>query len=64
MDPNGLPAAEAARARTAASFAAARAAERRRMTRGLLILGLAILLASIAHAGLHRVFYPGWWRQW
>jgi hypothetical protein len=43
---------------------AARVLERRRQIRGLLLIGVAVLLASIAHAGLARAFYPGWWRQW
>jgi hypothetical protein len=30
--------------------------------RGLLWLALAILAASLARAGLERVFVPGWWR--
>jgi hypothetical protein len=40
------------------------ALEQRRMVRGLLLLGILVLLASLAHAGLGRAFYQGWWRQW
>ncbi len=38
--------------------------QRRRQTRGLLVIGLAILTASVLHAGIHRVFTIGWWRLW
>ena len=38
--------------------------QRRSTTRGLILLGLIVLLASIARAGIHRVFLPGWWRHW
>lgn len=38
--------------------------ERRRMTRGLLLLGLAVLIAAILRAGLSRAFVHDWWRQW
>jgi hypothetical protein len=43
------------------------AAEKRLMlsvARGLVALGLLALLASMARAGLDRVFVHGWWRQW
>lgn len=43
---------------------AARALEHRRILRGMLLIGSIVLLASLAHAGLARAFYPGWWRQW
>lgn len=38
--------------------------ERRRMARGLLLLGLAVLIASVLRAGFGRAFVHGWWRQW
>jgi hypothetical protein len=34
------------------------------MVRGLILLALLVLAASIARAGLDRVVYTGWWRQW
>ena len=36
--------------------------EYRSLVRGLLLLALLVLVASIARAGLDRVFVPGWWR--
>ena len=36
--------------------------EHRSLVRGLLLLVLLLLVASIARAGLDRVFVPGWWR--
>jgi hypothetical protein len=36
--------------------------QRRSLLRGLLWLALFALIFSIARAGLHRVFVPGWWR--
>jgi hypothetical protein len=36
---------------------------RRSTTRGLILLGLIALFASIARTGVHRVFLPGWWRH-
>jgi len=36
--------------------------ERRSVVRGLLVVVCAILVFSIARAGLGRVFLPGWWR--
>lgn len=38
--------------------------ERRSVLRGLLLLALVALAASIVRAGLHRGFMPGWWRPW
>ncbi|MGD0442486.1 MAG: hypothetical protein ABSA39_00990 [Edaphobacter sp.] len=38
--------------------------ERRRQIRGLLLLGLAILIFSLLRAGPHTIFTPGWWRLW
>ena len=40
------------------------AVERRSMVRGLVLLAMVVLVASVARAGLDRVFVPGWWRQW
>jgi hypothetical protein len=43
------------------------AAEKRHklsVARGLMVLAVLALLASIARAGLERVFVHGWWRQW
>ena len=38
--------------------------ERRSMARGLLLLALGVLVASVLRAGVGRVFLPGWWRHW
>ena len=36
----------------------------RSMARGLLLLALGVLVASVLRAGVGRVFLPGWWRHW
>jgi hypothetical protein len=36
--------------------------ERRSMVRGLILLAVVVMVASIAHAGMDRVFVHGWWR--
>ncbi|HEY4357349.1 MAG TPA: hypothetical protein VGN16_16480 [Acidobacteriaceae bacterium] len=36
--------------------------ERRSVLRGLVLIAVVVLLASIARAGLGRVFPNGWWR--
>lgn len=38
--------------------------EQRSVLRGLILLALVILIASLARAGFGRLFVPGWWRQW
>ncbi len=38
--------------------------ERRRQTRGLVLLALAVLVFSLLRFGLHRAFPAGWWRLW
>jgi hypothetical protein len=38
--------------------------ERRRHTRGLLLLAIAAIVFAIVRAGPHRVFTQGWWRLW
>jgi hypothetical protein len=38
--------------------------ERRRQLRGLLALGLVVIVASIVRAGLDRVFPTSWWHLW
>lgn len=38
--------------------------ERRSMLRGLIFLAWVVLLVGLLHAGLGRVFFPGWWRRW
>ncbi len=38
--------------------------QRRSTTRGLILLGLIVLLAGIARSGVQNVFFPGWWRHW
>ena len=37
---------------------------RRMQVRGLLWLALAVLVFSVARAGLHVAFPAGWWRLW
>jgi len=32
--------------------------------RALVVLAVVVLVASIEHAGLGRVFVHGWWSQW
>lgn len=36
--------------------------ERRSVVRGLIVLAILLLVASMARAGLDRVFVHGWWR--
>jgi hypothetical protein len=36
--------------------------ERHSVVRGLLVMAVVVLIASIVRAGLDRVFVPGWWR--
>jgi hypothetical protein len=36
--------------------------EGRSMVRGLILLTIVALLASMVRAGFDRVFVPGWWR--
>jgi hypothetical protein len=38
--------------------------EQRSLLRGLILLALIVLVASLAYAGFSRLFVPGWWRQW
>ena len=38
--------------------------EQRSLLRGLILLAVVILIASLARAGLNRLFVPGWWREW
>lgn len=38
--------------------------ERRSLLRGLILIAVLILIASLARAGLDRLFVPGWWREW
>ena len=45
-----------------AALAQRYAAERRRQLTVLLVLAAAVLLISVAIAGVHNVFLPGWWR--
>jgi hypothetical protein len=34
------------------------------LLRGLVLLAVLILIASLVRAGFGRLFVPGWWRQW
>jgi hypothetical protein len=36
--------------------------ERRSVVRGLILLAIVLLVASVTRAGLDRVFVHGWWR--
>jgi hypothetical protein len=38
--------------------------EQRSLLRGLILLAVVILIASLARAGFGRLFVQGWWRQW
>jgi hypothetical protein len=38
--------------------------EQQSLLRGLILLAVVILIASLARAGFGRLFVPGWWRQW
>ena len=38
--------------------------EQRSLLRGLVLLAVVILIASLARAGFSRLFVPGWWREW
>lgn len=38
--------------------------EQRSLLRGLILLAVVILIASLARAGFGRLFVPGWWHQW
>jgi hypothetical protein len=38
--------------------------ERRSVVRGLIVLAVLTLAASMVRAGWDRVFVHGWWRQW
>lgn len=38
--------------------------EQRSMLRGLILLAVVILIASLTRAGFGRLFVPRWWTQW
>jgi hypothetical protein len=38
--------------------------EQRSLLRGLILLAVVILIASLARAGFGRLFVPRWWTQW
>lgn len=38
--------------------------EQRSLVRGLILLVVVILIASLARAGFGRLFVPRWWTQW
>jgi hypothetical protein len=52
---------ELAEAERQARLAQREALERRSVVRGLVILAVVVLLASIVHAGFGRVFVGRWW---
>jgi hypothetical protein len=61
-----LPASSPAQQRDRLAFAIYRnereKIERRSVVRGLMLMAVVVLVGSIAHAGLDRVFLHGWWR--
>jgi hypothetical protein len=62
--PQPTPALEQSRVELREHRSAREALERRSVVRGLVVLAVVALVASIARAGLDRVFVHGWWRQW
>ena len=38
--------------------------EQRSLLRGLILLAVVILIASLVRAGFGRLFVPRWWAQW
>lgn len=38
--------------------------EQQSLLRGLILIAVVILIASLMRAGFGRLFVPGWWRQW
>jgi hypothetical protein len=52
------------RARQSSALEGRHAREHRSFLRGLLFLGIVVLLISLYRAGIHRAFVPGWWREW
>jgi len=38
--------------------------EQRSLLRGLILLAVVILIASLMRAGVGRLFVHGWWNQW
>jgi len=38
--------------------------EQRSLLRGLILLAVVILIASLVRAGFGRLFVPRWWSQW
>ncbi len=55
---------ESARAEHSAYVQGRERAEHSGILRALLVLGVVVLLGSIARSGLDRVFVHGWWSQW
>jgi hypothetical protein len=62
--PTPTPAQDRAERTRLAVLSARLSLEQRSLLRGLILLALLILFASLAHAGFGRLFVPGWWRQW
>jgi hypothetical protein len=60
--PAPTPAVERARAAERIYLEDREREQRRSLLRGLLWFALAALTFSIARAGLHQVFFHGWWR--
>jgi hypothetical protein len=60
--PAATPAFERADEEHRAHFRERKALEQRSLLRALLLLAVAVLVASFARAGLARVFVHGWWK--
>lgn len=57
------PAQERAESQRRELLAARVGVEQRSLLRGLILLAVVVLVASLARAGFERLFVPGWW-QW
>ena len=60
--PSPTPALERAEVQRKAYLAGRETLQARSIFRGLILLAILVLLASMVRAGFGRVFVPGWWR--
>jgi len=60
--PSPTSALERAEVQRKAYLAGRETLQTRSIFRGLILLAVLVLLASMARAGFGRVFVPGWWR--
>jgi len=60
--PAGTQSLERAKVERAGYLRGREALEARSVVRGLILLAMLVLLASMARAGFGRVFVRGWWR--